>query len=214
MKKKKTPIIWLIVLIIGGAGYFYLKKPTQQTYQKEELIAFQKQANQELNVKIPLLLQKDPRWADIAYGFDSKQDDLATNGCAIVSLAMVLAYVQGKEVLPTDILDWAQNNYFVAGQGTSWQIFEDFSRHYQINYQALGNDFQAAKEQASNHKAVIVSVNPGTFTTTGHIMVLMMNDQGQIIVLDPNDSPEKNHYQQVFSDETFQQEGIAYWAFG
>jgi hypothetical protein len=127
---------------------------------------------------------------------------------------MVLAYVQGKEVLPTDILDWAQNNYFVAGQGTSWQIFEDFSRHYQVNYQALGNDFQAAKEQASNHKAVIVSVNPGTFTTTGHIMVLMMNDQGQIIVLDPNDSPEKNYYQQVFSDETFQQEGIAYWAFG
>jgi hypothetical protein len=45
-------------------------------------------------------------------------------------------------------------------------------------------------------------------------MVLMMNDQGQIIVLDPNDSPEKNYYQQVFSDETFQQEGIAYWAFG
>ncbi len=61
MKKKKTPIIWLIVLIIGGTGYFYLKKPTQQTYQKEEIIAFQKQANQELNVKIPLLLQKDPR---------------------------------------------------------------------------------------------------------------------------------------------------------
>lgn len=83
-----------------------------------------------------------------------------------------------------------------------------------MNYQALGNDFFAAKEQLRQHKAVVVSVNPGTFTTTGHIMVLLMNNQGKIVVFDPNDSPEKNHYQQSFSNEIFQQEALAYWAFG
>lgn len=212
--KKKSPIGWLLVGVIGVVAYVYFQQSHEQPYHAAELTDFQVQANQDLQLGMPLLLQKNPKWAALNYGFDSETDDLATNGCAIVSLAMVLSYVQATDVTPITILEWAQNNYFVAGQGTSWQIFDDFSTYYQVNYQALGNDFFAAKEQLRQHKAVVVSVNPGTFTTTGHIMVLLMNNQGKIVVFDPNDSPEKNHYQQSFSDEIFQQEALAYWAFG
>ena len=60
---------------------------------------------------------------------------------------------------------------------------------------------------------VIVSVPPGTFTTTGHLMVLALNREGGIQVLDPNDSPDKNHYKKTFSNELLAAEGLNYWCF-
>ena len=62
-------------------------------------------------------------------------------------------------------------------------------------------------------RPVIVSVTQGTFTTVGHIMVLAMNQSEEIVVFDPNDNPEKNHYQTTFADENFRQEAISFWTY-
>lgn len=44
-------------------------------------------------------------------------------------------------------------------------------------------------------------------------MVLAMNQSEEIVVFDPNDNPEKNHYQTTFADENFRQEAISFWTY-
>lgn len=189
----------------------------QETVEDEEpdFIAFGKEANDFLvqeNFTMPLFLQNDPKWADKTYGTGEDENTMAINGCAIVSLAMILSYWQEETVTPLEILDWAGNDYFVTGQGTSWQIFEDFAHEYGLNYYGLSSYYEA-KEVVKSGKPVVVSVRPGTFTEVGHIMVLEMNDQGEVVVFDPNDDPEKNHYQVEFDDEVFIDESLAFWSY-
>lgn len=190
---------------------------TEGTVENEEMdfIAFGKEANDFLiqeNFTMPLFLQNDPKWADKTYGIGEDENTMAINGCAIVSLAMILSYWQEETVTPLEILDWAGNDYFVTGQGTSWQIFEDFAHEYGLNYYGLSSYYEA-KEVVKSGKPVVVSVRPGTFTEVGHIMVLEMNDQGEVVVFDPNDDPEKNHYQVEFDDEVFIDESLAFWSY-
>lgn len=196
---------------------FRLIQETEETVEDEEpdFIAFGKEANDFLvqeNFTMPLILQNDPKWADKTYGTGEDENTMAINGCAIVSLAMILSYWQEETVTPLEILDWAGNDYFVTGQGTSWQIFEDFAHEYGLNYYGLSSYYEA-KEVVKSGKPVVVSVRPGTFTEVGHIMVLEMNDQGEVVVFDPNDDPEKNHYQVEFDDEVFIDESLAFWSY-
>ena len=44
-------------------------------------------------------------------------------------------------------------------------------------------------------------------------MVLALNREGGIQVLDPNDSPDKNHYKKTFSNELLAAEGLNYLCF-
>ena len=58
---------------------------------------------------------------------------------------------------------------------------------------------------------MIVSVLPGTFTTTGHLLVLSANQDGELLAYDPNDDSSKNHYQETFSPAIFAAEALNYW---
>ena len=87
--------------------------------------AYNEQANeylQENGVTTPLYLQTNEEWADYSYGSDGTQT-LSDNGCALLSLSMVLAYLREDNVSPLEVLDWAQDSYYVDGQGTDWRIF-------------------------------------------------------------------------------------------
>lgn len=179
--------------------------------------SFSQKANQFLNKDkkngdLPLLLQTDERWGEVTYGLESSNNDLAHNGCALASLAMINSYWKQHTTTPTDVLSWAKNTYYVKGQGTSWQIFSDFAAANNLQFENLGNHFNRAKEFMNNGIPVIVSVKPGTFTTVGHIMVLATDSQGRLKVYDPNDSPTKQHYRETYDSETFIEEGINYWA--
>lgn len=225
MRRRKKRLfvgkICLVIALIIGVIYIIEEKPyaSRDVLANEvseiELSLFSEKANQSLveTFSMPLLLQKDKRWNDLGYGHVEKESDLVTNGCAILSLAMVLSYWRGETIEPSEILSWSGEDYYVEGQGTSWQIFEDFAYAYGLNYYGLGTDFSLVKEHLSMGRPVIVSVTQGTFTTVGHIMVLAMNQSGEIVVFDPNDNPEKNHYQTTFADEIFRQEAISFWTY-
>lgn len=126
---------------------------------------------------------------------------------------MVGSYWQNRYIEPVEILGWAQNHYYLPGQGTMWGIFSDYAHAIGMTSQDLGNDFATAKQFAASGYPVLVSVKAGYFTDIGHIMVLMADATGEIIVYDPNDAPEKRHYAQTFSDELFLNEAINYWVY-
>jgi hypothetical protein len=219
----KISLLVLLVTVVGGIllRHFVFDSVNPSALQAVELVpqAFSEEANQALQEvlpgtqQVPLILQRDERWGMKHYGSVEKQNTFAANGCAIASLAMIDAFWRNQAPEPDDILNWAGNRFYLADQGTSWQIFPQFAEHFGYQFLDLGNSFAEAYKMIQQGFPVIVSVKPGTFTTTGHLMVLALNKEGGIQVLDPNDSPEKSHYKQAFTNELLAAEGMNYWCF-
>lgn len=224
-KRKYRFYLFLLSLIVILFGFYHFISNNHYSFANNQRESskilpesFSHEANHFLqtdgkNRDLPLLLQSDERWGNLNYGLENSDNTLAYNGCALASLAMISSFWQKKLVTPEETLTWGKNNYYVQGQGTSWEIFPDFAKENHLNYENLGNNFSRAKEFMMSNVPVIVSVKPGTFTTTGHIMVLTTTAEGNIKAYDPNDTPEKRHYEQTFSDDIFLSEGINYWAF-
>ncbi|KAF1295852.1 hypothetical protein BAU15_03855 [Enterococcus sp. JM4C] len=223
-KKRKSPILLFLclLLLVGGVwaiantGDFLSDSPIQDVFHSEQSQqSFGQEANKYLEKNnptdnhYPLNLQTDERWSEVPYG----DNTLGVNGCAIASLSMILSEVEGRSVEPTEILDWSHDAYFVDGAGTSWNIFADFASYYGLPFQNLDNSIDAALNYLEQGIPVVVSVSPGEFTDTGHIMILSSCHEGQIKVYDPNDTPEKNHYKEDYSIDQIASQVINYWVY-
>lgn len=180
------------------------------TYQKEANAALA-QNNGANFAMLPLLLQNNPAWATATYGNDDSTNTVRDNGCAILSLAMVTSFWEKKTVSPATILNWSKNNYYVPQQGTSWQIFPDYAAAKGWKCDNLGANWNVAQQTMARGIPLIVSMKPGTFTTTGHIMVITSTN-GKIHAYDPNDNPQKRHAFTAYLPTTFQNEAANYWA--
>ena len=64
-----------------------------------------------------------------------------------------------------------------------------------------------------NGEVVIASVDPGTFTDVGHILVIRGYQDGKVYVNDPNDDPSKMFSVQGIDESVFLNEGVNYWSF-
>ena len=187
-----------------------------RTHQEVVATDFANQANEyliEQEFHMPLILQTDERWYYEPYGDEIKDNFMGINGCAIASLAMVGSYWQNRYIEPVEIARWADKNYYLREQGTTWDIFSEYANAIGMQAHDLANNFEAVKYYLNLGYPVIISVKPGFFTEVGHIMVLAQSLEGDIVVYDPNDSPEKFHYREIFSEELFQQESLNYWVF-
>ncbi|MGM0338689.1 C39 family peptidase [Enterococcus sp. AZ007] len=192
MRRKIRPfsILFGFFLVIASLGilssrFFHFNNAVSS---QQDFSASANQYLQEHGQDFPLLLQTDSRWANKAYGSGSDQNDLATNGCAITSLAMILSYQEKRTVYPTEILEWSSNRYYEAGQGTAWSIFPAFAQNYGLSLQNLGKDQGQIQQHINQNQPLVISVNPGEFTDVGHIMVIKKDLQSdQLIVYDPND---------------------------
>lgn len=199
------------------------KEPAPVKIEKKvKPLSYGQQVNQEIEKKqydghldLPLELQIDAKWKDTAYGFGNvdKPNTIEINGCAIVSLAMVGSYMDHQEVTPLDVLAWAKNDFFMEGQGTAWSIFSAYAEMKGYNCQEIGDIETVAAFLKEGHP-VIISVKPGYFTTTGHIMVMSgVDEKGDFWINDPNDSEEKGHSKRTFTAEEVMNEALNFWAF-
>lgn len=159
---------------------------------------------------IPLYLQYDSRWGNLPYG----QSDIKTSGCALTCLAMAVSYKKGQAVTPADILAVTGGSYYIPGVGSKWSIFPDVAAHYKIQCSNLGRDINAAMQSVSEGKPVIASMSPGTFTTSGHFIVLRgITENGNLLVNDPADTERKNHKGREFSPALIYRESKGFWSF-
>lgn len=225
MIKKRRQRLVVVLALVGILVFWFGHKndwlavsPLTQLRHHENVVAvdFVEEANQKLaqtGRHMPLILQTDERWYYEAYGRESEDNYLGVNGCALAAVAMVGSYWQERLIEPVELLNWAQNDYYLPGQGTMWRIFSDYAHAIGLLSHDLGNDFATAKYYMTLGYPVLVSVKPGFFTDVGHIMVLMADEHGNTLVFDPNDSPDKRHYGQTFSDDLFLNEGINYWVY-
>lgn len=165
----------------------------------------------EIGMQIPLFYQYQVPWNNMAFGGGT----VTTSGCSVTSLAMVFSYLTENVVTPPDIIAWTGNRYYVGNAGQSWTIFSDTARQWGVTCNCLGTNIQSVLIELSAGKPVIASMRPGTFTQRGHFIVLRGVDQnGNILVNDPNDSNIKNFFNRSFSPALIQREGKQFWSFG
>ncbi|MBO0423255.1 C39 family peptidase [Enterococcus plantarum] len=192
---------------------------TKKEPEKVKKLTYTEQINQDLSdgkfanrMPINLLLQTDDKWKTTPYGMGNPDGNtLEINGCAILSLAMVSSYLDNKSYTPQDILDWSKNDYFVEGEGTAWSAFSDFAMVKGYQFQDLETDIASVEEHLKQKHPVIISVKPGLFTKTGHIMVLSGTNNGKFWLNDPNDSEAKGHSKKEFTADELMNEALNFW---
>lgn len=205
-------VVSLLVLVsfVHGKGLTASKAVAQQEFSQK--------ANEYLKAKgetMPLLLQTDERWKNLNYGLAESQNTLGKNGCGIVSLAMVLSDLRQAEYTPEDVLSWAGNDYYVPGQGTSWEIFPAFAETNGVTCENLGTDSEVIRQKLAQELPLIISVGKGEFTSSGHIMVIKTAspDGSQVRVFDPNDTSKKQHYKSEYSLDRIMNQTLQAWSF-
>lgn len=192
---------------------------SQKKPEKVKKLTYTEQVNEQLSkgefanrMPITLLLQTDDKWKETPYGMGNPDGNtLGINGCAILSLAMVSSFLDNKQYTPQDILNWAKNDYYIEGEGTAWSAFSDFAMEKGYQFEDLETDITAVEEHLKQKHPVIISVKPGLFTETGHIMVLSGTNNGKFWVNDPNDSETKGHSKKEFTADELMNEAVNFW---
>lgn len=160
---------------------------------------------------IPLYYQYAAPWGGKKYGSGT----IAKNGCGPTCIAMVFSYLRDENIYPDDVVDFTKDRYYIKGSGSSWSIFSACAGHWNIGCKYIGlNAGTIANELSAGHP-VILSMGPGTFTKSGHFIVLTgINDDGTVTVNDPNDNANKDHINKHFDLTQILKEAKGGWSFG
>lgn len=161
-----------------------------KNYFKEKDIKHKIDISREVGEGYPYFYQWDKRWGYETYG----DDMIALTGCGPLCLSMVLCKLrQDTQYDPLTVANIADDNgYYVAGSGSSWSLMDEGAALYGLkSYAVPFNENGIRGELLSGHPVICV-VGPGTFTTTGHfILICGIADDGNMIIRDPN-SKEKS----------------------
>lgn len=155
-------------------------------------------------------------WAGDAFG----GGNIASSGCSITSLAMVISYLNGGTdkdgwTFPSDVVSMIQqrtgnyNHFYVGDSGQSWSIMPAVAGYYDIKCESIGSSSIVAS--LASGRPVIMSCKPGEFTKKGHFIVLSgITEDGYIVVNDPA-HPDKSY--KKYPASFIAGQGKAWWSF-
>lgn len=156
-------------------------------------------------------------WSNIPFGGGT----IATSGCSVVSLGMVLSYLKSDVdsdgwIYPSDIASSIKKRYgdyneFYVGSGQSWDIFPAVANIYGVSCKAVNP--ASIIHELSMGRPVIMSCKPSEFTSKGHFIVLSgITEDGYITVNDPNPAHSSYSYKK-YSISYLISCGKGWWSF-
>ena len=156
-------------------------------------------------------------WSNVPFGGGT----IATSGCSVTSLAMVLSYLKSDVdsagwIYPSDVVaaiakKYGNYNRFYVGDGQSWDIFPAVARMFQVSCNAISSA-SIIRELAAG-KPVIMSCKPSEFTSKGHFIVLSgLTEDGYVMVNDPNAAHASYSYKK-YSISYLLSCGKGWWSF-
>lgn len=141
---------------------------------------------------MPLFLQKDPQWADVAYS----DETIGTYGCGLTAAAMALSYLNGREVTP-DLLA------AFVGENCLTDCVNDmakFSAYMTKNYSLKSRDTFWGTDEALKAVEDGWIVFAGVTGTLGErsygshvVMIWRENADGTYALRDPDDGTNSIH---------------------
>lgn len=117
---------------------------------------------------------------------------IASHGCGITSLAMVLTYLLDKEILP----DYLASKYghYNTESGSSYLLFPDSAEDYGVTVEKMTSTWSDVVTALENGQVVIaLARSHSVFTDAGHLIVLSgITEDGKVLVNDPNGHNYRN----------------------
>ncbi|MCR8747128.1 C39 family peptidase [Romboutsia lituseburensis] len=165
--------------------------------------------NEYIKGEIPHFIQWDDRWGYDKYG----SEFMAINGCGPTSLAMVAVGLTGNiQINPKYVADFSERNgYVIKGQGSTWTLMSEGAKNFGLKSKELSLRKSVIINTLKNGQPIIAAMGPGTFTSTGHFLVLSGIDRNnKIIINDPNSKIKSN---QTWNIDIFMKETKNLWTF-
>ncbi len=129
--------------------------------------------------------QLDARWKNLPYGQTST---IGEAGCGPTSLAMAVSSLTSQVIDPVQMCQWSYSNgYLCEGSGSYHSLIPEGAKHFGLNVEGCTVDEpQRIVDALSSGKLVIVILGKGTFTNSGHFLVMRgVTAEGKILVADP-----------------------------
>ena len=171
-----------------------------------------------MNKKPVSYLQTDSRWAKKPYRVTGEKSTIGSAGCGPSCAAMVISTLTGKTVTPVDTCDWSiRHGYKALNQGTYYSYFNPQLAAYGIDCQQLLSSrilnqpnhaiHEKVKQYLSRGYYVIALMGPGTWTKSGHF-VLVWDWDSKVRICDP----ASTRAERLNGDQdTFRREVRNYW---
>lgn len=133
---------------------------------------------------VPVLYQIDSAWEGVTYG----EEALGVSGCGPTCLSMVYVALTGKTDLdPPAMARYSEEGGYLVDGKTSWDLMTMGAADLGLRSEELPADEGIVKSRLAVGRPVIASVGPGTFTTSGHFIVLCgLDKEGNVVIHDPN----------------------------
>ena len=138
--------------------------------------------------------QADSRWASKLYtSTGNKSQTMASSACGPTAAAMVVSSSKGA-ILPTTMASlFVDNGYRTANNGTAWACWPFVADYFGFDeyYTTTSDSKMLSYLKTDKNKDgvadyfVVASVGSGLWTTGGHYIVLVSDDDGVITVYDP-----------------------------
>jgi hypothetical protein len=139
-------------------------------------------------VDLTYYMQTDPRWGQKFYG---GSDTIGEFGCGPTSLAIVISTFTNVKIDPEQMCKWAYDRgYWYSGSGSIHGLIPDAAKAFGLKVEGVENTPDAVdkiKSALSSGNLIITLMGKGTFTNSGHFVVLRgITADGMILVADPN----------------------------
>lgn len=138
--------------------------------------------------------QADSRWANKLYtSTGNRTQTMASSACGPTAAAMVVSSSKGA-ILPTTMAQlFVDNGYRTANNGTAWAAFPFVADYFGFEEYYTTTSFSTMTRYLERDKNndgvadyfVIASCNSGLWTTGGHYIVLVGDNDNTITVYDP-----------------------------
>lgn len=127
--------------------------------------------------------QRDERWAKAAYG----DGTIGAAGCGPSCLSIVVSSLTDKTYTPKQMCEWAyKKGYKSEGGGSYWTLIPEGAKAFGLEVEGSVKEAQDIVDALTEGKLIIVIMGPGTFTSSGHFIVLRgVTEEGKILVADP-----------------------------
>ena len=174
-----------------------------ENHEKDIAINIQQEIQSE---SMPLFMQWDKRWGYKMYG----DQMMAIDGCGPTCLSMVVSYLtQNGRYHPYYMAQYSEQNGYYSEAGTAWPLMVRGAQACGIDVKEIHLDKKTVVSNLLEGHPIICSVSKGTFTSTGHFIVLSEYKNHQIKVLDPNSQKKSGYYS--FDDLSYQIRNL--WAY-
>ena len=134
---------------------------------------------------VPLFLQWDQRWGYLDYG-----DDVAgLTACGPMCLSMAGYALTGDETRfrPDRVIQFAiDEGYCIPGSGSSWSLISEGGPKLGLDVIEIPLVESRIVSNLEVGNPIICIMGPGTFTTSGHFILLTGMEDGKFRINDPN----------------------------